>query len=73
MNDTENRPTITITDADGKVVEVGYGMTPEEVMEAHKKGTCDAMCPICYDEACRALDDEADWNRHVNRFFAGLC
>lgn len=48
--------TITTYDDKGKVV-THHVITWEERKRAHDEGRCDAMCSICYQEACDHLDN----------------
>jgi len=53
--DANNRICIEVFNADGILVQRGFGNSPEENQAAHDNGCCLWDCPICYEEGCNFL------------------
>ena len=48
----DSRVVIERLGENGEVLEVSYGPTLKQRMEAHENNECDAMCSFCYTDAC---------------------
>ena len=51
---------------DGEVIERTFGSSQQERLDDHNNGKCDWLCPYCYDEACKWLDEQEDKDQQTD-------
>lgn len=57
-SDWQDRPIVLQYNGNNELVTRSYGQTQEELLKAHKNGTCGIWCDYCYGCAIGELNEE---------------